>query len=127
MISFSTAGIKTARVWKERGYDFRGVAHNDGRNLVFVAGNHGHINMLEFLRIEIGMDLCEIDSKGESTIEFVFRRAQFDCFYYLLKYFINNRKFEIHSQIPPRIIENIIVACKQANNISEVGVSVCQR
>ena len=86
MISISTAGIQTARVWLKRGYNFL-VALEDGRDCIFIACNHGHINMLEFLDKEVKIDIFTYKNDGESCIEFTFRRAEYECFFYLLDKF----------------------------------------
>jgi len=127
MISFSTAGLATAKVWRKRGYDFEQTLV-DGRNLVFVAGNHGHINMLEYLKDEIQMDLCSFAPIGESSIEFVFRRAHFDAYYYLMDYFLKNKKFEQHNDLPKKLISNLIEGCRYfCLPSSEICISICER
>lgn len=84
----------TAKVWLKRGYDFFEMFGNRGKNNVFVACQFGHVDMLEFLKNEVGMGLYCIKTDRESTLQYSLRRANFECYCYLMDYYLDNNIFE---------------------------------
>jgi hypothetical protein len=91
-ISISTAGFKTIEIWLKKGYEFDLPLNQNKKDNVFIACQFGHIDMLELLNKRIGMDLFRVKLDGESTVEYCLRRGNFDCYIFVLNYFIANNK-----------------------------------
>lgn len=106
----------TAKIWLKRGYDFFEIFGDNGKNNVFVACQFGHIEMLEFLRYEVGMDLyCMkngFETELESTLEYCLRRANFDCYCYLIDYYLEHDRFIPNESLVQNVIRQMIRASK---------------
>lgn len=85
--------MATTKVWLKRGFDFFEIFGERGKNNVFVACQFGHVDMLEFLKNEVGMPLYYIKTDKESTLQYCLRRANFRCYNYLMEYYLENDIF----------------------------------
>jgi hypothetical protein len=76
-----------------RGFRFDQPINKNNKDNIFVACQFGHIDMLEFLHFELNMDIFRIKLDGESTLEYCLRRANFDCYIFVLNYIMQHDKF----------------------------------
>lgn len=123
MISISTSGKLTARIFLKMGVNFKTIIKNKEKNLVFVACKFGHIDALEFLRDEVGMDLISFKADdGESSLYYVLKRANFKMTWFMLEYYIQNQAFDIHVSELQKFM-GILISCSSLYlNFSEKQV-----
>lgn len=80
-LSMNSEGVKTGRIWLERGFTFESNGTIDNR---FLACKFGHLETLKFLKDEAKIDLVCENEEGMSLLEYSFMRGRFNCFYYIL-------------------------------------------
>lgn len=83
-----------------------------GKNNVFLGCQFGHIEVLEFLKDEVGMNLYCVKTDKESTLQYCLRRANFQCYIYLMNYYIENGIFNGNEFLVRSIIRQMIRARK---------------
>ena len=89
----STSGLDTARIWKERGYDFFRKLP-DGRDNVFIVAGYGNVEVFDFLKDEIGMELFSLRNDGLSPLEWAFYKARWEAWAYLVHEYSETEVFE---------------------------------